>query len=429
MWPALVVPYAAAAVLLGVAGVPKVRDPGDLVRAVRSVGMPFGRGAVRAFAVAEVVVAVAALVVPSRLTAALLALMYAGFTAFVVTRAAPRRRAVELRLLRPGRHPADPGARAGDRRGIRRRPARGDRPAGRRRLVGADRLRGRSRCVGFVALVALVGFLAWQVMAVLPTVQPAAIRSRTRRRGLTVLAVVIAEGVAIALLAVLVLGLLRSHALILRALHELGAGLELEKDAAAGGTGGAAGTPGPVAVQIEPGVVPATRGPGRAGRSTSWARTCAAARRTSSSPAPVPAPPCWRSSPRAAASASPSGRSSAPTPRPRVTPGSWSSPRAAPRSRRPRSPGSPGPGSRSSRRAGPGSTTTSPGSPYFVLVEDGVVTGEGSATNWASVRDLLQQAVDESAHARAAAGRTGPGGDPARRSAPLAQPRRAAATT
>ena len=51
MWPALVVPYAAAAVLLAVAGVPKVRDPGDLVRAVRSVGMPFGRGAVRAFAV------------------------------------------------------------------------------------------------------------------------------------------------------------------------------------------------------------------------------------------------------------------------------------------------------------------------------------------------------------------------------------------
>ena len=58
-------------------------------------------------------------------------------------------------------------------------------------------------------------------------------------RGLTVLAVVIAEGVAIALLAVLVLGLLRSHALILKALHELGAGLELEKQPrprAAGGT-------------------------------------------------------------------------------------------------------------------------------------------------------------------------------------------------
>ena len=52
-----------------------------------------------------------------------------------------------------------------------------------------------------------------------------------------------------------------------------------------------------------------------------------------------------------------------------------------------------------------------PGSPYFVLVEAGVVTGEGSATSWAAVRNLLEQAVEESAHARAAAGRTGPGGD------------------
>ena len=66
------------------------------------------------------------------------------------------------------------------------------------------------------------------------------------------LAAVIAEGVAIALLGVLVLGLLRSHALILKALHELGAGLELEKDA---GTVSPprgrwpAGRPGPVPVE------------------------------------------------------------------------------------------------------------------------------------------------------------------------------------
>ena len=120
MWPALVVPYAAAAVLLGVAGVPKVRDPGDLVRAVRSVGMPFGRRSVRAFAVAEVVVSVTALVV-----------------------------AVD-----------PPGAGA----------------------WSALTDSGALAAVGFVALVALVGFLAWQVMAVLPTVQPSAIHSRTRGR-------------------------------------------------------------------------------------------------------------------------------------------------------------------------------------------------------------------------------------------------------
>ena len=44
-------------------------------------------------------------------------------------------------------------------------------------------------------------------------------------------AVVVALGIAVLLLAVLVAGLLRSHAEILRALHELGAGLELDDEA------------------------------------------------------------------------------------------------------------------------------------------------------------------------------------------------------
>ena len=43
-----------------------------------------------------------------------------------------------------------------------------------------------------------------------------------------------------------------------------------------------------------------------------------------------------------------------------------------------------------------------PGSPYFVYVEDGVVTGEGSSTTWAQVRDLMGQAVDDTAAARRA---------------------------
>src|SRR6478752_1111982 len=74
------------------------------------------------------------------------------------------------------------------------------------------------------------------------------------------LAAVIAEAVAIALLGILVLGLLRSHALILKALHELGAGLELEKDAGTGVTlATTGGKPGPVPVELESGVVPATR--------------------------------------------------------------------------------------------------------------------------------------------------------------------------
>ena len=55
-----------------------------------------------------------------------------------------------------------------------------------------------------------------------------------------------------------------------------------------------------------------------------------------------------------------------------------------------------------------------PGSPYFVYVEGGVVTGEGSATTWAQVRDLMAQGVADNDEARAAAGRTGPGCSSAR---------------
>jgi hypothetical protein len=181
MWPALVVPYAAAAVLLGVAGVPKVRDPGDLVRAVRSVGMPFGRRSVRAFAVAEVVVAVAALVVPNRLTAALLAMMYAGFTAFVV--AALRRGGVLSSCGCFGKADTPPTrahALVTGAASVTGLLVAVDPPGAHAWSALTDS--GALAVVGFVALVALVGFLAWQVMAVLPTVQPAAIRSRTRGR-------------------------------------------------------------------------------------------------------------------------------------------------------------------------------------------------------------------------------------------------------
>jgi hypothetical protein len=229
-----------------------------------------------------------------------------------------------------------------------------------------------------------------------------------------VLAVVIAEGVAIALLAVLVLGLLRSHALILRALHELGAGLELEKDAAAGagGAGGAAGAAGPVAVQIEPGVVPATReassrahdvvGEDLRGRPahvelagagsgatllaflTSGCSVCLTFWEEFGPDTQTPGDARLLVVAKGSAEESPATLAKLARPGVEVvaSSGAWVD-------------------------------YDIPGSPYFVLVEDGVVTGEGSATNWPSVRDLLQQAVHESAHARAAAGRTGPGGDPA----------------
>ena len=174
-WGVLAVPYAAAAVLLVLAGAPKVRDPGDLVRAVRSVGLPLGRGAVRGFAAAEVVVGVAALVAPGPVTAALLAMMYAVFTGIVVlalsrggvvsscgcfgradtpptrSHAAVTAGAALVALAVAATVPAAPWSAPAD-------------------LAPAA-------VAGLVALTALVAFLAWQVMAVLPSVDPRAVRS------------------------------------------------------------------------------------------------------------------------------------------------------------------------------------------------------------------------------------------------------------
>lgn len=175
LWQALAVPYAAAAVLLVFAGAPKVRDPGDLHRAVRSVGMPVGREAVRAFALVEVVVGLAALAVPGPATAGLLAVLYAGFTAFVVV--ALRRGGVVSSCGCFGKADTPP-------------------TVAHAVLTGAASLAGLAvaavvpaapwsgltpaAAAGAVALVALVGFLAWQVMAVLPAVDPRAVRSAGR---------------------------------------------------------------------------------------------------------------------------------------------------------------------------------------------------------------------------------------------------------
>ena len=179
-WGVLAVPYVAAAALLVLAGVPKVRDPGDLVRAVRSVGLPLGRGAVRAFAVAEVVVGVVALVAPGAVTAALLAMTYAVFTAFVV-----------LALSRGGvlsscgcfgkadtpptrAHAVVTGAAT-----VAAAAVAVTVPAAPWAVL-ADL--GPAAVAGLVAITALLAFLAWQVMAVLPSVDPRAVRSAAGSR-------------------------------------------------------------------------------------------------------------------------------------------------------------------------------------------------------------------------------------------------------
>lgn len=178
VWGVLVVPFVAAAALLCVAGVPKVRDPGNLVRAVRSVGLPVGGTAVRAFAVAETLVGAAALLAPGRVTAALLALTYAGFTVFVGL--ALRRGGVLDSCGCFGRADTPPtlahllvtAAAALTGLAVAWWPP-----------VSAWSGAGALEVLGVLALAGLVGFLAWQVMAVLPSVDPRAVRSGSTRRG------------------------------------------------------------------------------------------------------------------------------------------------------------------------------------------------------------------------------------------------------
>lgn len=81
---ALAGPYLAAAALLVAAGGAKLRDPLPLVRALRSVGLPAPRSAVRLGAVLELSVGAAAILGGSRLAAVGVAGSYAAFTIFVL---------------------------------------------------------------------------------------------------------------------------------------------------------------------------------------------------------------------------------------------------------------------------------------------------------------------------------------------------------
>lgn len=208
------------------------------------------------------------------------------------------------------------------------------------------------------------------------------------------LAVVVAEGIAIGLLGVLVLGLLRSHALILRALHELGAGLELEKDGGGHDHASSSRTANPVRVDIESGVVPATRPPSVRGHAV-VGTTLAGEEVT------IAVQGGGRRTLLAFLS---SGCSVCQTFWDELSHGD---------------PAVPGDGrlvvvaqgpdeesvSRLRELAGPRLEVVQssaawtdyavPGSPYFVYVEDGLITGEGSSTSWKQVSDLMGQAVGD----------------------------------
>ena len=174
MWDVVAGPFLAAAGLLVMAGLPKLADPLPLVRAVRGAGLPVTPVLVRAFALGEVLVGTAAVLAPGRWTAGLVTAAYLVFTAFVV------------RVLRRGGVLGSCGC-----------FGKPDTPAARTHAaltaaaalaavaVVVDPPRGAwsgvdAATVTTAALAVVIGFLAWQVMAVLPTTTAAAVRSTTK---------------------------------------------------------------------------------------------------------------------------------------------------------------------------------------------------------------------------------------------------------
>lgn len=174
-WSALGATALAAAVLLVVAGLPKVLDPGDLVRALRSIGLPAHPLLVRAFALAEVLAGGAAIVLANRPALVAVALLHAGFTAFVLVALA--RGGVVASCGCFGQADTPPTRAHAAVTGLLALAAAGAAVAPPSTpWWGA----GPATVVVTALLAGLLAFLAWQVIAVLPTTTPAAIRSTGR---------------------------------------------------------------------------------------------------------------------------------------------------------------------------------------------------------------------------------------------------------
>ncbi len=165
----------AAAGLLVVAGLPKILAPGDLVRALRSAGVVVHPLLVRAFALAEVLAGGAAILLASRPSLVAVALLHAGFTAFVLVTLA--RGGVIASCGCFGRADTPPTRSHAAVTGLLAIAAAGAAVA----PPGAAWWAADPTSLVVTALLAgLIGFLAWQVMAVLPATTPAAIRSTGR---------------------------------------------------------------------------------------------------------------------------------------------------------------------------------------------------------------------------------------------------------
>lgn len=167
----LTAPVWAAAALLVVAATPKLADPSPLVKALTSVRLPAGRQVVRAFAGFELLVAAAVFTPLSRVAVTAMAGLYAGFSAFVALALARRGVISSCGCLGT---PDTPPTRA---------------HLGLTLVVAAAAATGAARPgllahpVGAVDWAATLGatalltFLAWQVLAVLPATTPRAVRS------------------------------------------------------------------------------------------------------------------------------------------------------------------------------------------------------------------------------------------------------------
>jgi hypothetical protein len=75
--------FTSAALLLGIAGVQKLRDPYSLARALRLAHLPDRASLVRALASVEIAAAVGAVTIHHRLVPVAVAVLYASFAAFV----------------------------------------------------------------------------------------------------------------------------------------------------------------------------------------------------------------------------------------------------------------------------------------------------------------------------------------------------------
>lgn len=202
---------------------------------------------------------------------------------------------------------------------------------------------------------------------------------------------VVALLVAVALLSVLVLGLLRSHALILKSLHDLGAGLELdrkleeEKKAESG--------VGPVPVELERGVIAPARGDDATAPEVTGGTLSGEDRRVDLGG-------------RTLLAFLTTGCS--------VCAGFWEEFRftvdvpgggdllVVTKGDEEESPSAlaklASPGLDVVRSSAAWGDYDIPGSPYFVYVDGGRIIGEGSATSWAQVSDLMAQAVGDDEH-------------------------------